>query len=312
MTRPPQNPVAQSPVQLLETAVPKILGVAGCTCLLLSMALPGLAAYRKPETARPPNTATSTSGGRNGGVASNGLQLTPLAPQQHVGQSVSAHPTFTWFVPNDRTLPGEFQLYEMTAEGRFQRVLEQPYEFTSEQGFMSFALPDELKGLTPNTQYVWQVLLRYGERPSDIYKVRSQIEIVSAASRTPQPLATDLLAQIEQFSEAGLWYDALALVSELPATVAEERRDLLLLELAAVEAATEIESSDGGAVETFPADAENAQPVTDVSVEAAAPFAEKISAESPSHSQALRLIAAWEKTRLSSFLSELIASHPPA
>lgn len=262
--------------------------------VVVSTAVPGEAAYRRPRNARPPSTATSTSGGRTGGtVSQNGLNLTLLAPQQHVGQSARSHPTFTWFVPVDRTLPGEFQLYEVTEDGSFRRVLEAPYEFVSEQGFMSFTLPDEVEGLQTDTQYIWQVLLRYGERPSEIGKVRSQIEIVEAARL--EPLSADIATEIDQLAEAGLWYDALALAAELPAAQANEKRDALLLELAEIEAAVQM-NSDPVEQEQSPTEGAAPDELSDELSEGT---------DCSSHSQALRKIANWEAKKLFSFLSSL-------
>ena len=254
--------------------------------LLFPLALTSLAAYRRPRNARPPSTATSTSGARNGGainggaIAQNGLQLTLLAPQQHVGQSQSTHPTLEWFIPVENELQGELQIYEITEadstnrlQDSFQRVLDSPYTFTSEQGLMSFTLPAEMEGLKPNTNYIWQVLLRYGPRPSDIFMVRSQIEIIENASPTALLTTTQQIAtEIEQLSEAGLWYDAIALISQLPHYEATLLRNTLLLELADIEAA-----------DTLPTESEN----------------ELTNSEETVHSQALRQITEWQNNEVS-------------
>lgn len=240
-----------STIPLRPSAPLTLLGSALTLSLLLfPLALPSFAGYTRPRNARPPSSATSTSGARNGSV-----QLTLLAPQQHVGQSQSTHPTFEWFIPADHSLPGEFQLYEITGtgeipetgdvRGEFQRVLETPYEFVSEKGFMSFTLPADMEGLKPNTQYIWQVLLRYGPRASDIFVVRSQIEIVESSTLTSptESAFQTTAAQIGQLSEAGLWYDALTLATLLSPSEANTQRNMLLLELAELEDASRTEAS---------------------------------------------------------------------
>lgn len=274
-----------TPLQLLGNTL--TLGL-----LLFPLALPSIAGYTRPRNARPPSGATSstTSGGRNGSA-----QLTLLAPQQHVGQSQSTHPTFEWFIPAEQVLPGEFQLYEITGtgdipetgevQGEFRRVLETPYKFVSEQGFMSFTLPEEMEGLTPNTQYIWQVLLRYGPRASDIYKVRSQIEIVERPSLTPPTTGAPLptaAEQIEQLSEAGLWYDALALTTQLSPNEANEQRTTLLLELADVE-------------EAMTAEETTTEANTTGEITALETTNSGQNSDERSHSEVLRQIADWEK-----------------
>ena len=237
-----------------------LLGVTGLVSNLLMLAAPGAAdyepypsvnapqtltesiaghAYEPPSDTRVPDASTDTSGGRTCSVSQDGLQLTPLAPQQHVGQTLSSHPTFAWFVPVSTALTGEFQIYEMTEDG-FQGVLDVPYEFVSTQGFMTFTLPSDLAGLQSDTNYVWQVLLRCGSRRGDIRMVRAQVEVVAASERSPVELAAEPVEQAKQFARAGLWYDALATVSELPIELdAGSFRRTLLTELADLEAVLE-------------------------------------------------------------------------
>ena len=221
-----------------------LLIIAGSAGAVLSMSFPSWADYQQPPEARPPNAPTDTTGGRDCGVSQNGLHLTPLAPQQHIGQTHSSHPTFMWFVPVETSLKGEFQIYQRTAGERYQRLLAEPYEFESTQGFMAFTLPEEIEDLQPGTDYVWQVLLRCGERPAEIYKVRAQLQVVEITDRLSEPLAIGLLDQANQLAAAGLWYDALALLSPLPVNdEAKGLRSQLLMSLADLEVATE-ESSD--------------------------------------------------------------------
>ncbi|MEL6381883.1 MAG: DUF928 domain-containing protein [Cyanobacteria bacterium J06626_18] len=244
----------------LSTYIASGLGLTGLVGTLLTMSAPGTAgydpapdarppvistdstggrAYEPPADSRAPTGPTDTSGGRTCGVSQNGLQMTPLAPQQHVGQTLSAHPTFTWFVPVSSALEGEFQIYELTETGP-RRVFDTPYQFTSSQGFMTLTLPSEGGGLKADTDYVWQVLLRCSSRPGDIYKVRAQMAVVEAAERSPADLADLPLEQAAQLGQAGLWYDTLAAVSATPISPeAIAFRRTLLTELADLEADAE-------------------------------------------------------------------------
>ena len=283
-------------------------GTLSLSLSLLSLTLPSLASagYIPPESTRPPSTATGTTGGRNGTLSvDNGLLPILLATLQHVGISQSTHPTFEWFIPVDSTLEGEFRLYEITEtvedpetgklKDTFRNVLEAPYPFTSEQGFMSYTLPEDIEGLHPNTHYVWQVVLRYGPRESDSFKIRSQIEIVERPSLSPTldgdpQNETEKIDQIEQLAEAGLWYDALALTSQLSPSAANTQRNALFLALAEIEA-TDEEASNSPETEA-----------TDIE-----------SGYGMSHSEALQLIAEWQHSNgiPTHLLRELTASLPP-
>lgn len=199
-------------------------------------------AYQPPPEARSPNVPTGSSGTRHCSASQNNLRLTPLAPQQHVGQTLSSHPTFVWFVPVNSSLNGEFQIYKLTEEGNYQRLLTEPHRFESASGFMTFTLPEDTETLQPETDYIWQVLLRCSDRPSDIYMARAQVEFVDASERF-SALATAPIERAIQFAAAGLWYDALALVSQLPVDPnAATLRSQLLEDLANIEAETEASS----------------------------------------------------------------------
>lgn len=292
MTR--MNHDRMKPVPFILSACLRLLGSTLTLALsLFPLALPSFADYVPPPGRRPPSTATSTTGRRNGGLmADSGLQPTLLAPQQHVGQSQLPYPTFEWFVPGSTRLQGEFQLYEIIGtgeisetddlQGEFRRVLAEPHRFVSQQGFMSFTLPENVDALKPNTQYIWQVLLRYGPRASDVFIMRSQIEIVEdSTSQQTVALGTPIgTTQVQQLAEAGLWYDALALTAQLPPSEATVQRNSLLLALA------ELEAND---------DTANDLQTDPVAVESITPEQGSADVEL-SHSEALRQIAEWQSS----------------
>ncbi|MGF1523508.1 MAG: DUF928 domain-containing protein [Leptolyngbyaceae cyanobacterium] len=250
----------------------RVLGLMGFAGALLTMSMPGNADFKPYSDSRPPvassditggrafnpppdggvpDAPTDTSGGRTCGISQNDLQLTPLAPQRHhIGQTYSPYPTFVWFIPIDTALEGEFQIYAKTETG-YEAVLAEPHMFRSRQGFMALTLPDTAAGLQPHTEYVWQVLLRCGSRPGDIHKVRAEVAVVEVSEQPSPDTAETDLQQAEKLGQAGLWYDALAAVSELPLSPdAIAFRRALLLDLADLEAAAEepLENPENSAV----------------------------------------------------------------
>lgn len=228
--------------------VPNLLGVAGVAgTLLLALPIPGIAGYTPPPNPTPPGGGRGVTARRGRGCSevANGVQLTTLAPQHHTGQTVSAYPTLVWFVPTDKALVGELQIFERTETNDFREVLETPYAFTSTQGFMSFTLPETAEGLSADTEYFWHVLLQCenAQALDEIDLHRSRIEVVDV-ERLPEPLASEPVKRSAQLAEAGLWYDALAAVSEPRQDIeADAYRDELLLDLAELES-VEDESSD--------------------------------------------------------------------
>lgn len=223
--------------------VPRLaLGI--CSILSL-MALPGYAGYQKPGNAGVSGDAAGISGVRECG------ELVALAPQQHVGQTVSSHPTFVWFIPPGSEANGELQLYERTDTGAFRELLDGPHQFPTTSGTVTFSLPETLAGLQLETEYIWQVLVRCSARPSSTYIVRSQIEVMDGIERLPNTLSSNLLERADQLAEAGLWYDAMAIVANEPTcSPAGALRNELLLNLADLEA-SDIDSQDADYYESL-------------------------------------------------------------
>lgn len=231
------------------------VGAALLSVLLLAVTpSASTAGYQPPADATPPDARTSSTGRRSCGVSQHGVQLMTLAPKSHVGQAVSSHPTFVWFVPVDTPLEGEFWLWKIVGEKKVARVLDTPLRFQSSHGLMTYTLPAEMDGLTPNNDYIWQVSLRCGDRPSDTFNVRSQLRIVDAAERSLPSPDTEPVDQARQFAEVGLWYDALGLVSTADASAeADAVQKSLLRDLAEIDGAVPLTSirTDESLVEGF-------------------------------------------------------------
>lgn len=207
--------------------------------MLLGAIAPASSAYTPPANSQAPRGPSIPAGKRGNchGASSNesDLGLLALAPQQHIGQTLSTQPTLTWFVPDEATYQIELKLYQQTADG-FVDVGEnlRPNEEESHQGYMSYTVPASL-GLTVS-EYHWHVILICS--PED----RSRDQVVGGVFevvRRPNELATvtgDHIEQARQYANAGLWYDAIALLSG-PWITEEARayRSELLMQLAEYE-----------------------------------------------------------------------------
>lgn len=185
--------------------------VASCvTSLLLAQGQAALAGYDPPPEQRPPSGYTTSSGTRGGCSGSEGLPLTVLAPEKHVGQTVSVHPTFAWFVPDFKPKPLEFTLHEYGSDGKPKPV--QKIGLQSSPGIMKLSLPEDKPGLVRGKRYLWQVaILCNPNYPSSDVVANAEIEVVEMPPPLKRQLSTtsDRLEMANLYTRAGLWYDAL-------------------------------------------------------------------------------------------------------
>lgn len=225
------------------------IGCFAILLVLLALELPAWAGYIPPRRPSAPGGGGTTTTGRRGGCQGDeAASLTALAPQSHVGQTISTHPTFAWYVPtlpatnatNSLSIPVEFQLYTPTATGQ-QVIYETQLPGTS--GIMSLSVPDDQPGLEVGKIYHWQVVLLCNpNRPSSALVTGAQIEVVDASqfpelSQTDDLDTTDRSQQANRYAEAGLWYDAIAEAVRSPVTTALQTVEQdLLTSLAQLEA----------------------------------------------------------------------------
>lgn len=192
---------------LLKKCIDSRLVTSCVTTLLVAVTQVALAGYAPPPDQRPPSGQTTSSGTRGGCSASEGLPLTVLAPQQHVGQTASFHPTFAWFVPI--SMPMEFTLHKYGSDGKLKVV--QRISLQSSPGIMKLSLPEDEPGLVRGKRYFWQVaILCDRNHPSKDLVANAEIEVVEMPALKRQ-LSTPMnpLEIANLYARAGLWYDAL-------------------------------------------------------------------------------------------------------
>jgi len=185
-------------------------------CFILSLLLTftplALAKYKPPQDQRPPGGYTSTTGSRGGCEENMGNKLlTVLAPQAHIGQTASIHPTFAWFVPNFSSLPMEFTLY--TYDSSNVPKIAEKIKMQTSPGIMNLSLPKDKPGLTKGQKYLWQVAILCDlNHPSNDLVAKAEIEVVEMPKELTKkmPMVRDRLEMTKLLAEAGLWYDALA------------------------------------------------------------------------------------------------------
>jgi len=181
------------------------------TSLILSVSFwiapVALAKYTPPENpSKPKETGTNTTRDRTC-EANSSARLTALVPFSHVGETISGHPTFTWFVPDRTSRPLQFRLFTRTGQLLYKTDME------SQPGIMSVALPPNLPQLSIGQSYQWQVVLVCDRNiPSMNVVATAEIQVVQPAEALQTQLAAAQTPEqrIDLYAEAGLWYDAIA------------------------------------------------------------------------------------------------------
>ncbi|MEG4852034.1 DUF928 domain-containing protein [Microcoleus sp. B5-D4] len=219
---------------------------AGIASLMLSVSFwiapVVLAKYTPPENpSKPKDTGTNTT--RGGSCEANSsARLTALVPFSHVGETISGHPTFTWFVPDRTPRPLQLRLFTRTGQLLYRT------EMQSQPGIMSVALPSNLPQLSIGQSYQWQVVLVCDPNvPSRNVVAAAEIQVVGPAASLQTQLAAAQTPQqrIDLYAESGLWYDAIAEARKTSETSQNQAAVLELLDaLASSEAEPLKEWSD--------------------------------------------------------------------
>ncbi|MGB3136539.1 MAG: DUF928 domain-containing protein [Nodosilinea sp.] len=198
----------------------------------------GTGYYEPPKTSDAPRRTTG------GGTRSYGcgdavpIDITALAPQTHIGQTAATRPTLTWFVADETPYPVEIQLYRYLSSDPDSDRVERLGIYNagpSQLGYMTFTLPDSEPDLVVGETYRWKVILQCSpSQPSRNRLDEADFQVV--APPADLALADDPVQQAQQYAAAGLWYDAIAVLSQAPVSPAAAafRRELVA-ELAALE-----------------------------------------------------------------------------
>jgi hypothetical protein len=156
-------------------------------------------------------------GGRVGGGTRGTLRdlfvLSALAPD-HSGLTVQEQPTLYWFISGPTSFPVELTVSDPRAT---KPLVETRLPSPVAAGVHSVRLADHGVRLTPGVQYRWFVAVvpDPGRRSRDIL-AGGTIERIDG----PEGLRTQVAQASRErlpfiYAEAGLWYDALAAISEL-------------------------------------------------------------------------------------------------
>ncbi|MEG3863738.1 DUF928 domain-containing protein [Microcoleus sp. herbarium12] len=204
---------------------------AGIAALILSVSFwiapVALAKYTPPPNpSKPKETGTNTT--RGGSCEGDSAAvLTALVPFSHMGQTISGHPTFTWFVPDRSPHLMQFRLFSSTGQPLYRT------EMQIQPGIMQFSLPPNLPQLSIGQSYKWQVVLICDPNsPSRNVVAAAEIQVVQPAASLQAQLAAAQTPQqrIDLYAGAGLWYDAIAEARKVSETSQNQTPVLELLD----------------------------------------------------------------------------------
>ena len=173
-----------------------------------------------PQSAMPVYTPPKRGapGGRIGG-GTRGIQrdmfsLLVLAPD-HTGLTSLAQPILYWFVSSDLASTSA-ELTVMDPEGT-QPLLETRLSPPLKTGVHSFRLADHGVRLSPGVPYRWFVALVVDpDRRSKDILAGGFIEFVPTPEGVAKKVSAANKAELPRlYAEAGLWYDAIAAISQL-------------------------------------------------------------------------------------------------
>ena len=154
-------------------------------------------------------------GGGTRGTAGQAAKLDVLAPD-HVGLTVQAQPVLYWYAHAPSPVRFRFAL----TDDAIDPVLEFETESRQISGIQSLDLRDHEVSLQPGIAYHWSVALvtDAGNRSADIVSTGMIERIVPGeglTSRIDSNTGTNL---VSVFASEGIWYDALAMISDMIAT----------------------------------------------------------------------------------------------
>lgn len=158
-------------------------------------------------------------GGIRGG---DGPSLYVLAPE-HVGFTKEEQPALFWYQSKTTSLPLEFTLNDSR---RIPPVLQTRLKSPDQPGVQRISLKDLGIKLEPGVQYRWFVSLLQGpEASSKDVVAGGTIERIPFVEALSIHLASAKNGDaVFRYAEAGLWYDAIAAISELIDKTPEDRK----------------------------------------------------------------------------------------
>jgi hypothetical protein len=202
--------------------------------------------FQPPRNPRSRGSRTTTGTRQGSCLSDTETAFTIFGPDATIGQTVSTHPEFVWHLPASETaFPVIFRLLAPNEAGIPTPIHTEILTYSA--GFMKYQLPPTLPAVSAGIEYRWQVVVECNPNyPSRSLVQELSFEVVPAPAGLSQALSTAATEtdKAAAYGQAGLWYDAIAPVSQATTAAAQEARTALLQDLAELESANEELSQD--------------------------------------------------------------------
>lgn len=171
----------------------------------------------------PPDVGAPTRRAGAGTRADGEIMLYPLAPE-HTGQVLAKQPTLYWFVSAQPQLPVRIMIKEAKS---LDKPLLEEYLQVETQGIHSFSLADYGVTLAQDVVYEWSVALITPEKTARLL-ASATIKRVAVPETVLETWANAKEAALPRlYAAAGLWYDALDVLSRQIANLSDEAQQPL-------------------------------------------------------------------------------------
>lgn len=159
--------------------------------------------------------------GGSAGTENESLTLAVLAPVDHVGLTIHDQPSLYWYLSDPVTCPIIFTVID---DHTVQPLLEVTLSPPTSPGVQRVQLTDYHLQLLPGVSYKWSVALVPDpeDRAKDLIAITAIRRIEPADTLRAQLAQADTAAVPALYAEAGLWYDALAALSDLIETAPDD------------------------------------------------------------------------------------------
>lgn len=166
----------------------------------------------KPRSSKAPKARIE--GGTRGqdGTTPNVIPLVP----DHIGLTIATQPVLYWYLSKPTTSRVMFVLLDARSVEVLNKVaLTPPFQM----GVHVLRLKDYGITLEKDLQYRWYIAIVLDpESPSRDIVAGGMIERIAPGGGLPQVPSTNNLDAVRFYAEAGLWYDAMAAISDLIST----------------------------------------------------------------------------------------------
>jgi len=199
-------------------------GIIGLTLIWLVCGILWGYGLRQPAEAQPDDTIIYKPPKRGAPVGREGAgtrgfsealpTLTVLAPKDHTGLTIQEQPVLYWYLSQETRHPVEVIL---TDPQSVKPLLAIRLNAPLQPGIQRVRLADYNIHLAPGVLYKWSVALvrDAAQRSHDVTTTGTIERIEPSSELRRQPVQANTIAAARLYAINGLWYDAMAALSEL-------------------------------------------------------------------------------------------------